>query len=188
MGAFIKTDVATVSPVLRYTGLQKRGVLTAGTFKGIFRATGLLPAMGRCPEPPSAPPFAGYWPLIDQFQQPAALPYPLNRQRRRWQKRDPPACGARRRLPEISGIPLSSPPSEGETDAATAFSRELQPARSRHGQATDFGDHRAQARMTQSFLETGQHVTIDHVEYRCRRDRDGRDGTAPPAYPSGQRR
>jgi hypothetical protein len=79
----------------------------------------------------------------DAFEPPSCAANSRHRQRGGWQYTDTPARRRRSWLPETSSCRLAAPAPQRETDHAGAFRGELQSPRRRHGEVTNFRDHRA---------------------------------------------
>jgi len=108
-------------------------------------------------------------PAPDQFELPSGASNAGNRQLGRGKRADPPAGDRRRRLPEIGGLVLAAPATDGDADGARAFGGKLKAAGGRHGQPRDFCYDSAKAAVPQAFLETDEdrlliaRLDIDHA-------------------------
>ena len=101
-------------------------------------------------------------------------------QRRRRQGRHAPSRRGGGRHPEIRGLGLAPPAPDREAERAGGLGRELQPARSRHGEPRHFGDDGAQSRMPQTLLQSRRAgLSRRRTRHRRRARARARLGRAP---------
>jgi hypothetical protein len=108
----------------------------------------------------------------DQLDQPARPPDPRNGEWYGGQRRDAPARGGGRRLPEIRRLGLSAPAPQRDAERPRSFGGELEPPRSGHRQAGDFGHHGAQPTVPKPLFKASEDgLVVDPISGRLARAR-----------------